>query len=38
VTRLFAFVEERVPDRTEDRQHPVMGRPTTVRSFSLAKP
>jgi len=38
LTRLFGFVEEKVPETTDDQQHPVMGRPTTLRSFSLAKP
>jgi WD40 repeat protein len=38
VSRLSVYVEETVPRDTDEKQHPVVGRPTTVRPFALAKP
>jgi WD40 repeat protein len=38
VSRLSVYVEEQVPEATEQKQHPVVGRPTTVRPFALARP
>jgi WD40 repeat protein len=35
---LDQYVNERVVELSNDEQHPVSGRPTTVRSFALAKP
>jgi uncharacterized caspase-like protein len=38
LNRLNTFVQEKVPDFTEDRQHPVLVGTAAIRSFSLAKP
>src|SRR5262249_43922535 len=38
ISRLSTYVEEPVPTTTEDKQHPVVGRPTTVRQYALARP
>jgi uncharacterized caspase-like protein len=37
LARLYAFVQEKVPEETQDRQHPVLAL-GAVRSFALAKP
>ncbi|MFO0867172.1 MAG: caspase family protein [Gemmataceae bacterium] len=37
LSRLCAYVEEQVPELSNDRQHPVVGRPTSVRSFAIAR-
>jgi WD40 repeat protein len=38
LTDLDAYVTERVKELTKGRQHPVTAKPTTVRSFPLARP
>jgi hypothetical protein len=38
VSRLALYVEEKVPELTDNQQHPVVGRPTSIRPFALAKP
>jgi WD40 repeat protein len=37
LARLYAFVQEKVPEDTQDRQHPVLAL-SAVRSFALTKP
>jgi hypothetical protein len=37
LARLYAFVQEKVPEYTQERQHPVLGL-SAVRSFALTKP
>jgi metacaspase-1 len=38
LARLYAFVQEKVPEDTKDRQHPVLVGLAAIRSFALAKP
>jgi WD40 repeat protein len=38
LARLYAFVQEKVPEDTQDRQHPVLVGLAAIRSFALAKP
>jgi hypothetical protein len=35
---LDSYVYEKVVELSRDEQHPVVGRPTSVRTFALAKP
>jgi WD40 repeat protein len=38
LARLYAFVQEKVPEDTQDQQHPVLVGLAAIRSFALAKP